>query len=132
MSKKSDNTSEPLDKNLNDAEASNSKRDARAKELEQRLMRLEKRIKNNERFSRTLCACLDTQVTAGDAVVNVMRRSLREDVVVHEELMSAIREYDKHKVRRWFSGFLSVLLWVVSVMLAACVGAFIYWVFSGK
>lgn len=109
-----------------------TKKDERIKDLERRLERIEKRTKSNERFARTFSGCLDTQVLAIDAVTDVMRRSLREDVIVHEELMSAIKQYDRHKVRRWFSGFFGVLLWVASVMAAACVGAFIYWVYSGK
>lgn len=108
------------------------KKDSKIADLELRLSRLEKRTKSNERFARTFANCLDTQVNAVDAVVDVIRRSLREDAVVHDELSLAIREYDKHKVRRFMSGFFSVLLWIVSVMLAAIVGAFIYWVFSGQ
>lgn len=108
------------------------KKDEHIKDLERRLERIEKRTKSNERFARTFSGCLDTQVLAIDAVTDVVRRGLREDAVIHEELMSAIRQYDRHKVRRWFSGFFGVLLWVVSVMAAACVGAFIYWVYSGK
>lgn len=108
------------------------KKDNKIADLELRLSRLEKRTKSNERFARTFANCLDTQVNAVDAVVDVIRRSLREDAVVHDELSLAIREYDKHKVRRFMSGFFSVLLWIVSVMLAAIVGAFIYWVFSGQ
>ena len=101
-------------------------------EIEQRLSRLEKRTKSNERFARTLSECLGTQVYAIDAVAGVLRRSLREDAVVQDELMAAIRDYDKHKFRRWLSGFCGVLLWVGSVTLAVFVGAFIYWIFSGQ
>ncbi len=108
------------------------KKENRLADLEQRLTRIEKRTKNNERFAHTFAGCLSTQVIAIDAVTEVLRRSLREDAVVHEELSAAIREYDKHKIRRWLSGFFGVLLWVVSVMVAAVVGAFIYWVFSGQ
>lgn len=108
------------------------KKDNKITELEQRLSRIEKRTKSNERFARTLSECLGTQVYAIDAVAGVLRRSLREDAVVQDELMAAIKDYDKHKFRRWFSGFCSVLLWAGSVALAAFIGAFIYWTFSGK
>lgn len=108
------------------------KKDNKITELEQRLSRLEKRTKSNERFARTLSECLGTQVYAIDAVAGVLRRSLREDAVVQDELMAAIRDYDKHKFRRWLSGFCGVLLWVGSVTLAVFVGAFIYWIFSGQ
>ncbi len=108
------------------------KKDNKITELEQRLSRIEKRTKSNERFARTLSECLGTQVCAIDAVAGVLRRSLREDVVVQDELTAAIKDYDKHKFRRWFSGFCSVLLWIGSVALAAFIGAFIYWAFSGK
>lgn len=108
------------------------KKENRLSDLDQRLSRLEKRLKSNERFARTLAGCLSTQVPAIDAVTEVLRRGLREDAVVAEELKLAIKDYDKHKFRRWLSGFCGVLLWVISVMLAATVGAFIYWVFSGQ
>lgn len=108
------------------------KKENRLTDLEQRLARLEKRTKSNERFARTFAGCMSTQVVAIDAVTEVLRRGLREDAVVADELKMAIKNYDKHKFRRWFSGFCNVLLWVISVMLAAVVGAFIYWVFSGK
>lgn len=108
------------------------KKENRLAELEQRLTRIEKRTKSNERFARTFAGCMSTQVLAIDAVTEVLRRGLREDAVVAEELRVAIKDYDKHKFRRWFSGFCNVLLWIISVMLAATVGAFIYWVFSGQ
>ena len=108
------------------------KKDHRIAELEQRLSRIEKRTKSNERFARTLSECLGTQVYAIDAVAGVLRRSLREDAVVQDELMAAIKDYDKHKFRRWLSGFCGVLLWVGSVTLAVFVGAFVYWIFSGQ
>lgn len=106
------------------------KKENRLSDLEQRLGRLEKRLKSNERFARTFAGCLSTQVIAIDAVTDIVRRGLREDVIIHEELSTALKDYDKRKFRRWFSGFLGVLLWVVSVAAAAGVGAFIQWVFS--
>lgn len=108
------------------------KKDNKIADLEQRLSRLEKRTKSNERFARTFSECLNTQVNAIDAVTSVLRRGLREDAVVQDELMAAIRDYDKHKFRRWLSGFCGVMFWVLSVGVAAFVGAFIYWVFSGQ
>jgi len=101
-------------------------------DLDQRLGRIEKRVKNNERFARTFANSLTTQVVAIDAVTEAMRHALRNDVEVHEELAYAIKRYDQHKVRRWFSGFFGVLLWISSVAVAGIVGAFIYWLFSGK
>lgn len=108
------------------------KKDNKIADLEQRLSRLEKRTKSNERFARTFAECLNTQVNAIDAVTSVLRRGLREDAVVQDELMAAIRDYDKHKFRRWLSGLCGVMLWVISVTVAVFVGAFIYWVFSGQ
>ena len=107
------------------------KKDNKITDLEQRLSRIEKRTKNNERFARTFATSLSTQVLAIDAVTDTMVRALRENATVHDELSLAIREYDKHKIRRWFSGFFGVLLWVASVTISAVVGAFIYWMFSG-
>ncbi len=98
-------------------------------ELEQRLKRIEKRFKSNERLANTLAECLATQVVAIDAVSDVTRRTITTDAETHDILQKAIRTYDKHKVRRWFSGFCGVFLWVASVTAAACVGAFIYWLF---
>ena len=107
------------------------KKENKVTDLEQRLIRLERKLKSNERFAKTFAGCMSTQVVAIDAVTNIVRRSLRDDTTTHEELANAIRTYDKHKFRRFFSGFFGVFLWVGSVMLAAVVGAFIYWVFSG-
>ncbi len=72
------------------------KKENRLTDLEQRLLRIEKRIKSNERFARTFAGCMSTQVLAIDAVTDVLRRALREDIVIQDELMSAIRHYDKH------------------------------------
>ncbi len=132
MSKADDSASENISAEVAELNKALVKKENKIADLEQRLSRLEKRTKSNERFARTFENCLSTQVVAVDAVTDVIRRALREDNATHDELMDAIRHYDKHKFRRWFSGFTSVLLWVISVMLAACVGAFIYWVFSGQ
>lgn len=109
-----------------------TKKDNRLKEFEQRLTRLEKRIKNNERFAHTFVDCVSTQVTAIDAINAVLCRGLRDNTDIQEELMLAIKTYDQHKIRRFFSGLFGVIMWVASVMVAAVVGAFIYWVFSGQ
>lgn len=106
------------------------KKDNKIAELEQRLNRLEKRLKSNERFAHTFANCMDTQVIAIDAVTKVVRRALKTDSDTTVELANAIREYDCHKFRRWLSGFLGVFLWVASVAAAAFIGALIYWVFS--
>ena len=101
----------------------------RLTELEERLKRLEKRYKSNERLAQTLATCLSTQVVAIDAVSEVTRRTITGDAATHDVLQAAIKAYDKHKVRRWLSGFCGVLLWICSVAAAACTGAFIYWLF---
>lgn len=102
------------------------------KELERRLDRLERKVNSNERFARTFAKSVTTQALAADAILYVLRKSLHEDAEIREELTAAIKEYDKHKIRRWFSGFFSILLWIISVAAAAGMGAFIYWAFSGK
>lgn len=107
-------------------------KDRQIADLEQRLRRLEKRIKNNERFGKTLNDCLSSQVVAIDAVTAIVRRSLKEDAEVHAELSAAIKEYDRHKITRWFCGFFGVLFRVVALCVAAFMGAFLYWVFSGQ
>lgn len=108
------------------------KKDNKIADLEQRLSRLEKRLKSNERFARTFATCMDTQVVAIDAVTSVIRRALKNDAEIANELSAAIHEYDRHKVRRWLSGFLGVFLWVGSVMAAAFIGALIYWTFAAN
>lgn len=108
------------------------KKDAKIADLEQRLSRLEKRLKPNERFARTFATCMDTQVIAIDSVTRVFRRALKTDAETAAELSAAIHEYDRHKFRRWLSGFGGVFLWVGSVCAAAFIGAFIYWIFSAN
>ena len=132
MSKKLTKPDDTSEYDLSELSQALIKKDNRITDLEQRLSRIEKRTKSNERFARTLSECLGTQVYAIDAVTSVLRRSLREDAVVQDELMATIKDYDKHKFRRWLSGFCGVLLWVGSVTLAVFVGAFVYWVFSGQ
>lgn len=128
--------SKTTDKNANADEVSSPKtqkpEDRHLKELEQRLRRLEKRLKNNERFGKTFADCLGSQVVAIEAVTATVRRSLREDADVHDELSAAIKEYDRHKIRRWFSGFFGALFRILALAAAAFMGAFIYWVFSGQ
>lgn len=109
-----------------------AKKDNKITLLEQRLTRIERRAKSNERFANTLSECLATQVVAIDAITGVMRRALQDDVVLQDELMLAIKTYDKHKFRRWLTGFCGTMMWVLSVAVAAFMGAFIYWIFSGK
>jgi hypothetical protein len=109
-----------------------NQKDRHIADLEQRLRRLEKRVKSNERFGKTLEDCLASQVVAADAVTAVVRRSLREDAELHDELRFAIKEYDSRKFSRWFTGFLGVLFRVTVVAVAAFMGAFIYWAFSGQ
>lgn len=109
-----------------------AKKDNKINLLEQRLTRIERRAKSNERFANTLSECLATQVVAIDAITGVVRRALQDDVVLQDELMLAIKTYDKHKFRRWLTGFCGTMMWVLSVAVAAFMGAFIYWIFSGK
>ena len=134
MSKSEDTKADSAAKDTDIAEMSKAliKKDNKITDLEQRLSRIEKRTKNNERFARTFANSLSTQVLAVDAVTDTMVRALRENAAVHDELSMAIKEYDKHNIRRWVSGFFGVLLWIASVTVAAVVGAFIYWMFSGK
>lgn len=101
-------------------------------ELEQRLKRLEKRFKSNERLATSLAECLATQIVAVDAVGEVVRRNLTDDATTAQTLEAAIKYYDKHKFRRFLSGFFSILLWIASIAAAACVGAFIYWFASSN
>lgn len=108
------------------------KKDNKIADLEQRLSRLEKRLKSNERLARTFATCMDTQVVAIDAVTSVVRRALKTDAAIASDLSAAIHEYDRHKIRRWLSGFLGVFLWVGSVAAAAFIGALIYWTFSAN
>lgn len=108
------------------------KKDNKIADLERRLNQLEKRLKSNERFARTFANCMDTQVVAIDAVTSVVRRALKTDAEIANDLSLAIHEYDRHKIRRWFSGFLGVFLWVGSVAAAAFIGALIYWIFSAN
>ncbi len=98
--------------------------------LEKRISQLEKKLATNEKFARTFANTLSTQVVAIDAVTDVIRRSFQTDAKVQHELSTAIRVYDKHKIRRWFSGFLGLLLWIASVIMAAFAGAAIYWLFG--
>ncbi len=102
------------------------------KDLERRIERLERKINSNERFARTMAKSVSTQALAAETILYVLRKSLHEDAEIRDELTTAIKEYDKRKIRRWFSGFFGVVLWITSVALAAGVGAFIYWAFSGK
>ncbi len=102
------------------------------RDLERRLERIERKVNSNERFARTLAKSVTTQTLAADSLLYVLRKSLREDVEIRDELTAAIKQYDKRKFRRWFSGFFGIVLWIASVAAAAGVGAFIYWAFSGK
>lgn len=129
--------SETTDKNPKSASSDENitkpiHKDRSLTELEQRVRRLEKRIKNNERFGKTFADSLASQVVMIDAVTAVVRRSLKEDADVHAELSAAIKEYDHRKISRWFSGFLGVLFRVAALCVAAFMGAFLYWVFSGQ
>ena len=108
------------------------RKDNKISDLERRLNQLEKRLKTNERFARTFANCMDTQVVAIDAVTSVVRRALKTDAEIANDLSLAIHEYDRHKIRRWFSGILGVFLWVGSVIVSAFVGALIYWIFSAN
>ena len=99
--------------------------------LAARISRIEKKISTNEQFAGTMVDCLMSQTLVNEAIREIVRRSLMEDAVIHDELTAEIRAYDKAKFRRAFSGFLGVLMWVLSVASAALVGAIIHWVFSG-
>lgn len=146
MSEKTNKEAKPVDvententenlENTNDVENTGTKKSDNPKRqvvnLEKRLGQLEKRLANNERFARTFAASLSTQVVAIDAVSAIVRRSLRNDAKVQQELSTAIQIYDRHKVQRWFSGALSVALWIISVVAAAFVGATIHWLFEAQ
>lgn len=106
-------------------------RERRLADVERRLERVERKVNSNERFARTLSKCLGTQVLATDAVVEVVRKCLREDAELRDELTAAIKEYDKRKVVRWLSGLGGAVIKVVALAAAAFAGAFIYWVFCG-
>ena len=72
-----------------------------------------------------------SQTSATEAIRDVIRHSFREDAELRKELYAAMDTYDKRRFRKLASGFTTILLWVVSIIIAAFVGAFIHWVFYG-
>ena len=99
--------------------------------LTARVERLERKINSNERFARTFVRSVLSQTAATEAIQDVIRHSFREDAALRKELYAAMDTYDKRRFRKIASGFTTILLWVVSVIVAAFVGAFIHWVFYG-
>ena len=99
--------------------------------LTARVERLERKINSNERFARTFVRSVLSQTSATEAIRDVIRHSFREDAELRKELYAAMDTYDKRRFRKLASGFTTILLWVVSVIVALFVGAFIHWVFYG-
>lgn len=99
--------------------------------LTARVERLERKINSNERFARTFVRSVLSQTSATEAIRDVIRHSFREDAELRKELYAAMDTYDKRCFRKLASGFTTILLWVVSVIVALFVGAFIHWVFYG-
>ena len=99
--------------------------------LTARVERLERKINSNERFARTFVRSVLSQTAATEAIQDIIRHSFREDAALRKELYAAMDTYDKRRFRKIASGFTTILLWVVSVIVAAFVGAFIHWVFYG-
>ena len=99
--------------------------------LTARVERLERKINSNERFARTFVRSVLSQTSATEAIRDVVRHSFREDAELRRELYAAMDTYDKRRFRKLASGFTTILLWVVSIIVALFVGAFIHWVFYG-
>ena len=99
--------------------------------LTARVERLERKINSNERFARTFVRSVLSQTSATEAIRDVIRHSFREDAELRKELYAAMDTYDKRRFRKLASGFTTILLWVISIIIAAFVGAFIHWVFYG-
>lgn len=99
--------------------------------LTARVERLERKINSNERFARTFVRSVLSQTSATEAIRDVIRHSFREDAELRKELYAAMDTYDKRRFRKLASGFTTILLWIVSVIVALFVGAFIHWVFYG-
>ena len=99
--------------------------------LTARVERLERKINSNERFARTFVRSVLSQTSATEAIRDVIRHSFREDAELRRELYAAMDTYDKRRFRKLASGFTTILLWVVSIIVALFVGAFIHWVFYG-
>ena len=99
--------------------------------LTARVERLERKINSNERFARTFVRSVLSQTSATEAIRDVIRHSFREDAELRKELYAAMDTYDKRRFRKLASGFTTILLWVVSIIVALFVGAFIHWVFYG-
>lgn len=99
--------------------------------LTARVERLERKINSNERFARTFVRSVLSQTSATEAIRDVIRHSFREDAELRKELYAAMDTYDKRRFRKLASGFTTILLWTVSVIVALFVGAFIHWVFYG-
>ena len=99
--------------------------------LTARVERLERKINSNERFARTFVRSVLSQTSATEAIRDVIRHSFREDAELRRELYAAMDTYDKRRFRKLASGFTTILLWVVSIIVALFVCAFIHWVFYG-
>ena len=104
---------------------------AEVADLEKRIVRLEKKINSNERFARTFVRSALSQTVVTEAIRHIVCQSFYEDASVRQELYAAMDEYDKRRFKKIASGITGVILWIISVIIAAFVGAFIYWVFYG-
>lgn len=101
-------------------------------ELTTRIERLERKINSNERFARTFVRSVNAQTAATDAITGIIRKSFCEDAEMRKELHFAMDQYDKRRRRKLISNIGGIIFWVLSVAVAAFVGAFIHWVFSGQ
>ncbi len=100
--------------------------------LVSRIDRLEKKINSNERFARTFVRSVNAQTVATDAITEIVRKSFCEDAKMRKELHYAMDQYDKRRRRKLVFNLGSIIFWVLSVAVAAFIGAFIHWVFSGQ
>lgn len=105
---------------------------SQASDLDLRVARLEKKINSNERFARTFVRSFTAQTVATDAVRDLIRKSFCDDAEMRTALYAAMDTYDKRRRRKLISNLGSIILWILSVAVAAFVGAFIHWVFSGQ
>lgn len=89
------------------------------------LDKLQARVGTNENFAKTFKAAAGTQSLIDEAVGATVTKLLKNDSPTQEAVTEIVAKIDNRETKRQLWGLGKIVAWVVSVIVAALVGAWI-------
>jgi len=89
------------------------------------LEELQARVGTNENFGKTFKLSTKDSKAIDEAIEKIIINLLENNVSTQQAITTLVSQIDKQQMKNQLMGFGKIVLWVVSLIVAALVGAFI-------